>query len=56
MNLSESSEQKREESVAREPWDAPQLIPLDLGSAQAKYCKFTNEGTPDNGPKPTGCS
>lgn len=48
----------RQDSSAprREAWDSPQLIPLDLGSAQAKFCSFTNEGTPDNGPKVTGCS
>jgi len=43
-------------AASREAWDAPRLIPLDLGSAQAKYCSFTGEGNPDNGPKATGCS
>ncbi len=33
-----------------ESWDEPQLIPLDLGSAQGKYCAFNNESAPDNGP------
>jgi hypothetical protein len=51
------SDSGHQESTAscREAWDSPRLIPLDLGSAQAKYCSFTNEGNPDNGPKATGC-
>lgn len=56
MNLGESSDRKADKSLEREPWDAPQLIPLDLGSAQAKYCQFVGESSPDNGPRPTMCS
>ena len=39
-----------------ETWESPRLIPLDLGSAQAKYCMFNIESALDNGPKVAGCS
>lgn len=41
---------------SREAWDCPQLIPLDLGSAQSKFCMFGTEVAPDNGPLMVGCS
>ncbi|HWZ95161.1 MAG TPA: hypothetical protein VNW30_08210 [Opitutaceae bacterium] len=36
-----------------ETWDSPQLIALDLGSAQGKYTMFNIESAPDNGPLPS---
>lgn len=43
-------------SGAPEAWEAPRLISLDLGAAQAKFCRFSDETAPDNGPKMVSCS
>jgi len=37
-------------AVKLEKWEAPQLVALDLGTAQAKFTMFGGEGAPDNGP------
>lgn len=56
-NLGEKNNITRgDNSSSLEAWDAPQLVPLDLGSAQAVYCMFGGETAPDNGPKVVGCS
>jgi hypothetical protein len=54
--INESNTSDNETNSFRESWDCPQLIPLDLGSAQAKFCMFGSEASPDNGPLTIGCS